>query len=155
MTGVPLANTTAIGLSKETLAETYRHASACYPEECCGFVTRSGRVHACVNNQNALHAADPQRHPRDASEAYSFTFEGLRALERSLASDDLATIIYHSHPDVGAYFSRTDRDRALLNGHLIYPVDFLVIDVRNDGVCGAKLFRFDGKEFVSMSFEDR
>ena len=53
--------------------------------------------------------------------------------------------IVHSHPDVGAYFSREDRDMALGGGQEpLWPgVRYLVISARAAGVDGAKLFTWE------------
>jgi proteasome lid subunit RPN8/RPN11 len=58
----------------------------------------------------------------------------------SFDSDDPPTIIYHSHPRVGAYFSAEDERAALAAG---WPVDYLVVDVQDDGVRESVLFRRD------------
>lgn len=120
----------------------YRHAVEAYPNECCGFVRASGQVHRALNNQDALHAEDPVRWPRTAREAYSFAPDDLYALGTSFFTADPAIVVYHSHPDVGAYFSDKDIADALHDGRPIYDVDHLVVDVRHDGPKGAKLFRF-------------
>ena len=49
-------------------------------------------------------------------------------------------IIYHSHIDVGAYFSPTDQAAAQMDGEPSYPVEYVVIDVQKDGPRGAAQF---------------
>jgi proteasome lid subunit RPN8/RPN11 len=61
------------------------------------------------------------------------------------------TAIYHSHIEVGAYFSDEDARAAAPDGELLYPVEYLVVDVRQDGVHGAALFRFDAGRFVEVA----
>lgn len=132
------------------LADVYRHARAEYPNECCGFIHASGKVHHAENCQDALHSEDPARWPRSAREAYSLSPSDLYALGMSFLSDDPAIVVYHSHPDVGAYFSEKDERDALIDGRPVYDVDHLVIDVQSDGAKGAKLFRFAGPGFVCI-----
>jgi adenylyltransferase/sulfurtransferase len=142
-------------LSYEVLAELYAHAEAGYPEEECGliFVDESGRIETerCENRQNALHAEDPKHFPRDARTAYNLGAKDLFRLDRSLSSKRPVKIIYHSHVDVGAYFSAEDAAAAAPDGELLYPVDYLVIDVTAQGARGAKLFCFTDERFVEVA----
>ena len=101
------------------------------------------RAVACVNTQNDLHAQDPAAHPRDARTAYNLGAGDLFKLGKSLRGDTPAKIIYHSHVDVGAYFSDTDQAAAVMDGEPSYPVEYVVIDVRKDGVGGAAQFAWD------------
>jgi len=134
-------------LAHRSLAELFSHAEAQYPEECCGFVLSDGAVRAATNIQNDLHRADPHRYPRDARRGYTMSIDDVRFLERSFATRTPAAVIYHSHPDVGAYFSDEDRDKALFAGAPVYPVSYLVIDVRDGRALGAVLFSFLDGEF--------
>jgi proteasome lid subunit RPN8/RPN11 len=134
-------------LTRRNLAQIYEHASRCYPEECCGFIYASGRVHRAVNDQSRLHDEDPINFPRTSREAYSLSAGDLLILNESLASSDPPVIIYHSHADVGAYFSDHDVANAVHEGRLVYDVDFLVVDARKAGPRGSKLFRYTTKGF--------
>jgi proteasome lid subunit RPN8/RPN11 len=134
----------------EVLTLIYEHANACYPRECCGFVRASGRVHKAKNAQDDIHKKDPKNNPRDATAAYAFSPDDILALSRGFASADPPVIIYHSHPDVGAYFSNKDAEDALYQGRLIYNADFLVVDVRQTGARGAKLFRYGEGKFACV-----
>jgi proteasome lid subunit RPN8/RPN11 len=137
-------------LPRAVLDAIYAHAREGYPEEVCGFVIANDEARRCENRQNALHAEDPQAFPRDASTAYNLGAKDLFFLDRSLRSQRPVRIIYHSHVNVGAYFSDEDVRAAALDGELLYPVDYLVVDVRADGVRGAKLFRFVDGRFVEI-----
>jgi len=130
------------------LQELYRHAAETYPNECCGFIRSSGKIHRAVNDQDALHAEDPVAWPRTAREGYSLAPADLYLLGMSFLSADPAIVIYHSHPDVGAYLSDKDAADALYEGKPIYDVDYLVIDVRQGRPQGAKLFCFQDSRFV-------
>ncbi len=136
-----------IALGQHLLAEVYQHASQCYPAECCGFIRASGRVHRAVNDQDRLHRDDPIGFPRDSRNAYAFSPRDLLILNDALFSSDPPVVIYHSHPDVGAYFSEYDAKIAVHDGRLIYDVDFLVIDACKNGTRGAKLFRYVSNRF--------
>jgi proteasome lid subunit RPN8/RPN11 len=140
-------------LTPHVLAEIYAHAQATYPEECCGFLLGSSNNNTvdeprrCVNEQNRYHALDPERFPRTAREAYYLGGKDLRFLLESLKGPRPVKIIYHSHPDVGAYFSAEDTRAALgrepdATAEPQYPVDHIVIDAQSDRIAGAKLFRW-------------
>jgi proteasome lid subunit RPN8/RPN11 len=57
------------------------------------------------------------------------------------------SVLYHSHVEVGAYFSETDRKSALLNGEPSYPgTIYLVLSVRKRDrieIDEASAFRWD------------
>ncbi len=136
-------------VSAGALAEIYAHARRDYPDECCGIIygpkgsAVADRAVACVNIQNRLHAEDPIRFERDARTAYNLDAPDLFKLQRSLRGDSPAKIVYHSHVDVGAYFSKTDEAAALFDGQPSYPVEYVVIDVKSDGARGAVQFAWD------------
>ncbi len=128
-------------LPRALLEAIYRHARATFPNECCGFVIGRGKAAElveCENWQDRYHAVDPETYPRTAESAYTFGGRDLRRLAESLDSERPATIVYHSHPRVGAYFSAEDSKAALAAG---WPVDYLVVDCQDDHVPEAVLFR--------------
>jgi adenylyltransferase/sulfurtransferase len=145
-------------LTAEALAAMYAHARREYPRECCGLVygvrdaAVAARAVACVNIQDRLHAEDPARHPRDARTAYNLDAPDLFELQRSLRGPEPVKIVYHSHVDVGAYFSDTDQAVAQMDGEPTFPVEYVVIDVRADGVPGAAQFAWDAaaKRYVEV-----
>jgi adenylyltransferase/sulfurtransferase len=145
-------------ISKAVLEDLYEHARSGHPEEVCGLLLGPrgtpliDETRRCENRQNALHAEDPTRFPRDARTAYNLGPKDLFFLDRSLRGDRPVKIIYHSHVDVGAYFSAEDQAAATLDGDLLYPVDYLVIDSQKDGVKGAKLFHFTDGMFKEVPF---
>jgi proteasome lid subunit RPN8/RPN11 len=140
----------AVEIPRAVLEAIYAHAREGYPEEVCGFIVANNEAKRCENRQNALHAEDPVAFPRDARTAYNIGAKDLFFLDRSQRTDRPVKIIYHSHVDVGAYFSAEDERAATSEGELLYPVDYLVVDVRADGVRGAKLFTFEGGAFVEI-----
>ena len=148
----------------QVLAEIYAHARETYPEECCGFLigprdsATIDAVRRCINEQSRYHTLDPERFPRTAREAYYLGGKDLRFLLESVSSPRPVKIIYHSHPDVGAYFSAEDTRAALGRepdgtSEPQYPVDHIVIDAQADHVAGAKLFRWEPTQrtFVQMA----
>lgn len=154
MSGNPAPDSSsAIAIPDAVLAACYADARRCYPNEACGLLLGPAdaslvdEVRVCENQQDRLHERDPATHPRTARTAYALGFADLRALDASLSGARPAKIIYHSHVDVGAYFSAEDERAATFDGELIYPVDYLVIDCQRDGVRGAKLFRFTEGRF--------
>jgi proteasome lid subunit RPN8/RPN11 len=125
------------------LAAIYAQARAEFPKECCGYLRGRGdattRVQ-CANYQDRLHALDPDEHPRTAENGYNFGGRELRRFAEDFDSADPPTVIYHSHPRVGAYFSAEDERAALAAG---WTIDYLVVDVQDDGVRESVLFRRD------------
>jgi [CysO sulfur-carrier protein]-S-L-cysteine hydrolase len=141
-------------IPQQVLQEIYAHARETYPEECCGFLigphetAEIDEARSCVNQQNRYHALDPERFPRTAREAYYLGGKDLRFLVESVSSARPVKIIYHSHPDVGAYFSAEDTRAALVRepddtAEPLYPVDHIVIDAQADRIAGAKMFRWE------------
>jgi proteasome lid subunit RPN8/RPN11 len=137
-------------IPRSVLDAIYAHAREGYPDEVCGFIIGDNEARRCENRQNALHAEDPVAFPRNATTAYNIGAKDLFFLDRSQRSDRPVRVIYHSHVEVGAYFSDEDVRAATSEGELLYPVDYLVVDVRKDGVREAKLFRFEGGRFVEI-----
>lgn len=135
-------------LSHEILKLICSHAEETYPEECCGFIFTDGAVHLGVNIQSELNQRSPAVYQRSSVNGYTFSVPDTLMINRSFRSENPVAIIYHSHPDVGAYFSREDQDKALFMGEPVYSVGYLVIDVRKGKACGAKLFEWVSRSFV-------
>lgn len=124
-----------------TLEEIYRHAVASYPAECCGFV-RDDSMTRCLNAMDQLSARRPQDFDRSVRTGYAFGLPDLRDLAESFDSPSPVRLVYHSHPDVGAYFSDEDARNAVVDGQPVYPVRHLVVDAAADGVRGSRLYEF-------------
>ncbi|GAA2530297.1 Mov34/MPN/PAD-1 family protein [Pilimelia columellifera] len=125
----------------EQLAEIFDHALDAYPSECCGFVRVSG-ARRCRNIRDQWHGRRDDAGDRTTATGYAFDLGALQELADSFDGDDPVLVVYHSHPDVGAYFSDEDARFAVLDGQPVYPVDHLVVDATADGARGARLFRF-------------
>lgn len=103
-------------LTEHALSVIYRHACRTYPRECCGFVLADAKVKEGTNIQDELHMADPRRYPRTAANGYTFSVTDTVFLNSSFKTCSPVSVIYHSHPDVGAYFSREDIDKDCMPG---------------------------------------
>lgn len=128
-------------LGREQLLAIYRQAREEFPNECCGYIIGWGddaEVVRCVNVMDKYHRVDPETYPRTAATAYMLDYKDIRRLDESLDGDRPATIVYHSHPRHGAYFSEEDSRAAL---GVPWPVDYLVVDVQDDEVVESLLFR--------------
>lgn len=144
-------------LTPKELDAIKRHAVEEYPRESCGVVlARAGlrRLLRCRNIQDALHAKDPKRYPRDARTAYFIDPSDLLLIGR-LESEGLAVaVIYHSHVDAqdrgggtGAYFSETDRQQAMLGGQPMYPkAAYVVTSVVGGHAEAVAAFRWSAKD---------
>ncbi len=141
----------ALTIPKPLLERCFAHGAATYPEEGCGVLSgpAGGDTvdgwHVIANVLNAMHAEDPQRYPRTAAEGYFMDPAAMMRLEKSLAAQGRAVkVIFHTHVDVGAYFSQEDKTRALWAGEPLLPgIVYLVCGVRQRQPDGAILAWFD------------
>ena len=128
-------------------------------EESCGLLVGPADepllVDAIVpmeNRANKLHRLDPDTYPRTGR--MYFDIDPLK-FERSVRDGDGSgrpvKVLYHSHLDVGAYFSETDAQAATMGGDApSYDLAYLVTSVRGGVVDERKLFVWDAerKSFV-------
>jgi len=146
-------------MSKALLARVDEEARAGYAkdEESCGFLIGPADdallVDAIVPMQNrarALHELDPETYPRTARMYFDIDplkFE--RAIEKGAAEGRPVKVLYHSHLDVGAYFSDTDAAAAKMGGEApAYELAYLVTSVRKGVVDDRKLFVWKDGAFV-------
>jgi proteasome lid subunit RPN8/RPN11 len=139
----------AVRITAGALAVMYEHAMREYPRECCGIVFGPRQsdladvVRPCRNVQDELRERAPLAHGRDAHTAFALGPPDLFALSKSLRGELPGKIVYHSHPDVGAYFSETDQAAAQMDGEPAYPVEHVVLDARPGGVRSAAQFAWD------------
>jgi proteasome lid subunit RPN8/RPN11 len=121
-------------------------------EESCGFLVgpasdarRIDAIAPMVNRANALHRLDPESYPRTGRTYFdidSMKFEG--AIRRGEAEGRPVKVLYHSHLDVGAYFSPTDAEVAKMGqGEPPWDLAYLVTSVRSGTVDDRKLFVWD------------
>jgi adenylyltransferase/sulfurtransferase len=124
-----------------------RQAVEEYPRESCGVLLVRGAERTllrCRNDQDELHARDPERYPRDARTAYHIADADRLRMVRLEREGFVTAVIYHSHVDAGAYFSPTDRRQALLDGEPMYPdTTYVVVSVVNRRAEAVAAFRWD------------
>src|SRR5262249_21753232 len=111
-------------ITAEELAAIKRQAIEESSNECCGVILVRGaeRRHVpCRNVQDQMHARDPMTFPRTARNAYYMDPLDALRLNRLVDEGFAFAVIYHSHPNAGAYFSETDRAQALIKGEPAYP----------------------------------
>ena len=152
-----------IAIDSDALTAMHAHAVEGFPEEVCGVLLGGPEgqiVRRMQNVQNALHAADPVANPRDARTAYQFdAAELLEVTRQGDAPGWRIVLFYHSHPQHDAYFSDTDKARALFGGEVelgpAFPgVAYLVISVYDRAVRDRKCFAWDeaAQDFLETPF---
>jgi len=155
--GVRLTREVATRLDEEALAAYGRD------EECCGFLAGPAAdpllVDAIVpmeNRANKLHALDPETYPRTGRTYFDIDpMKFDREVQRRASAGAPVKVVYHSHLDVGAYFSETDAAAALGGGATpTYPVVHVVTSVQSGVVKDRKLFVWDdaARGFVPAPF---
>ena len=139
-------------INPEILDQCYTYGMEAYPEEACGMI--SGKieeehhleaVHPMKNMMDHYHAQDPEAYPRTNRNAYMIEPIEQVKLERKLKKQQRCLkIIYHTHPDVGAYFSSKDKADALWNGDPRQPgLQYLVCGITNKKPDGAILASYN------------
>jgi proteasome lid subunit RPN8/RPN11 len=136
------------------LTEISRYLETKYPEEGCGlvFAETDGtfRVHPMANVYDKYHARDPVTYPRNNRTAYLFSpMEFQRLSEAADERKARLSCIFHSHCDVGAYFSAEDKAMAAPEGQALLPgTAYLVVAVDHGQTTKAVLFRWSGSDFL-------
>ena len=140
----------------------FRSVEPAYPHEGCGFVfedPKAGalRVLPTENRAQLLHEKDPERYPRGGADWFE---PDMKPWLRAAREGQVPRMIFHSHPEVGAYFSKGDRESAVVEleeGEA--PVErnpgvlHMVVSVRKGSADGAKMFAFDpsAHDFVEIA----
>jgi proteasome lid subunit RPN8/RPN11 len=143
----------------EKIDEEARRAATERDEESCGFLLGpasdallADTIVPMENRANKLHRLDPETYPRTGRMYFDIDplkFE--RAVREGEASGRPVKVLYHSHLDVGAYFSETDAQAATAGGDApTYDLAYLVTSVRDGFIDERKLFVWDAdtKRFV-------
>lgn len=121
--------------------------------EVCGFLLRrDGALHVVPvpNAADRYHAVDPARFPRTSRDAYLMDPKEQLRVHRELEErgGEIAAV-WHSHVEVGAYFSAKDRADAVVEGQPAVPgAEYLVLGVRGGRVTEVKKFTWDGRDYV-------
>jgi adenylyltransferase/sulfurtransferase len=142
----------------DEIQQICEQAEAEYPNECCGVIMTRGderRIVRFRNVQDEMHRLDPERFPRTARKAYYVGLEDHKRMDALVTVGFATTLIYHSHPDAGAYFSATDREQAAptpkggagprsAGREPVWPgVSYLVVSVMNGQAREFAVFRWD------------
>ena len=118
-------------------------------EEACGFLVGPASDPLAVtsavameNRANKLHKLDPETYPRTGRMYFDIDpLKFSRAIEQGEARGEPVKVLYHSHLDVGAYFSDTDASAAKMGGdEPAYDLAYLVVSVRSGAIDDSKLF---------------
>ena len=151
-------------ITRAVLERVFAEARAAYArnEESCGVLVGPASEPLFVdgivpmeNRANKLHALDPVTYPRTGRMYFDLnpmTFE--RTVTSREVQGEPVKVLYHSHLDVGAYFSDTDAAAATMGGdEPAYDLAYLVTSVRRGEVDDHKLFVWDPKAraFVATS----
>lgn len=151
-------------VTRAVLDAVFEEARAAYgrEEESCGFLVGPADAPLALdgivpmkNRANALHALDPETYPRTGRTYFDIDplkFE--REIAARRASGQPVKVLYHSHLDVGAYFSETDAAAACMGGDApAYELAYLVTSVREGKVDDHRLFVWDptGRAFVEST----
>lgn len=141
-----------VAIDRALLESVYREARKSFPSECCGWVAGpkdkavAKRLRTCTNAQ--VDGDHPTQAERGADTAYVIAGADLLALNRELDGDEPAKLIYHSHYNGRAYFSKTDHEVATSpwgDGPL-YPVQQLVVGLTAERVEEAALFAWSDED---------
>jgi proteasome lid subunit RPN8/RPN11 len=157
----------SLRVTREVLESVAEHARASYAkdEEACGYLTGpAATAHLCdgatplLNLANRYHELDPETYPRTGRTYFLLDpMKFSKAVAAGETNGRPVRVLYHSHLDVGAYFSETDAAAATMGGDrpsyegLLY----LVTSVREGVVDDHKLFKWDPgtKKFVDTPME--
>jgi proteasome lid subunit RPN8/RPN11 len=131
-------------IARALLDRVFDEARAAYgrDEESCGFLVGPASSPLAItsvvpmeNRANKLHKLDPVAFPRTGRMYFDIDpLKFARAIEQGEARGEPVKVLYHSHLDVGAYFSDTDAMAAKMGGDApAYDLAYLVVSVRAGG----------------------
>jgi proteasome lid subunit RPN8/RPN11 len=146
----------AVAYGRDVLARIAALCEADPEREVCGFVVRRAGTLEVVPVENVAdryHALDTERFPRTSRESYLMDPRALLRVHEDLdeAGGDLVAV-WHSHVEVGAYFSPKDRADALVDGAPLLPgTEYLVVGVSGGRAHEVKRFRFEAGGFVEAA----
>lgn len=143
----------AIAYGPEVVARIAALCEGDPTREVCGYVVRRGselEVIPMPNVADQYHGQDPEHFPRTSRDSYLIDPKAHLRLERELeAWGGQIVAVWHSHVEVGAYFSRKDREDAVVDGIQLMPgAEYLVLGVKGGRVTEARRFRWEGGAFV-------
>jgi adenylyltransferase/sulfurtransferase len=133
----------------------YAHARRCFPAECCGYLRGSATVDQIVECRNAHEDGEhPTAPERTDDSAFVIAGAELFAFAKSFESASPARVVYHSHTNGRAYFSKVDRDVATVHADSpagcralpSYPVQHLVVGVTATSIIEAAQFAWSAEQ---------
>lgn len=146
-----------VTIAKALLERVDEEARAAYArdEESCGLLVGPAgdvvvdEIVPMDNRANKLHALDPDTYPRTGRMYFDLDpMKFQRAVASGATSGRPVKVLYHSHLDVGAYFSETDAAAATMGGDApTYELAYLVTSVRAGVVDDRKLFVWEEGRF--------
>jgi proteasome lid subunit RPN8/RPN11 len=143
-----------LSIGRDLLEQVFVEARAAYArdEESCGFLVGPrdqalalDGIVPMTNRANKLHALDPETYPRTGRTYFDIdSMKFQKAIAEGDASGRPVKVLYHSHLDVGAYFSPTDAEVAKMGADAPpFDLAYLVTSVRKSAVDDHKLFVWD------------
>ncbi|MEM9074317.1 MAG: Mov34/MPN/PAD-1 family protein, partial [Myxococcota bacterium] len=137
-----------LSIDKDVMADLEAHALETYPSECCGFVFGPADAPASLtaskreeNEADKYHKLDPETFPRTSKTYFKINeLRATRTLDEAAKEGRPLKVIYHSHCDVGAYFSDEDAATFAQGGMLVWPCAFIVVSVIEGEVCERRLW---------------
>lgn len=138
----------ALEIDARVLADIHAHALECYPSESCGFVSgpagqvaRLDRGIRQENEADKYHKLDPETFPRTSTTYFKINeMRAARAFDEGDKSGQPIKVIYHSHCDAGAYFSKEDAATFAADNLLMWPCAFIVTSVMEGRIADTKLW---------------
>jgi drug/metabolite transporter (DMT)-like permease/proteasome lid subunit RPN8/RPN11 len=141
-------------LTPGMLSKLCSHAVNEYPRECCGFVLDDD-VRMLRNAADEYHKSDPDEFSRTTVTGFALDCNSVLFLERSFEGKAPVRILYHSHPNGKAYFSKEDLRRSVIDGTPVYPdLRHLVIGVDDAGPQEARLYVLRGETATEVASLD-
>ncbi len=145
-----------VAYGPEVVARLVALCEADPAREACGFVVRRGgalHVVSVANVADRYHAADPAAFPRTSRDSYLMDPKEQLRIHRELDGwGGEIVAVWHSHVEVGAYFSEKDRADAVVDGVQAVPgAESLVLGVRGGRVTEVRRYRLEGAAFVESA----
>ena len=135
-------------ITAEVMAAIQAHALDCYPSESCGFISGPSEDVALLdaavretNEADKFHKLDPETFPRTSTTYFKINeLRAARAFDEGTAAGRPIKVIYHSHCDAGAYFSKEDAATFASDNTLMWPCAFIVVSVMKGELSETKLW---------------
>lgn len=129
-----------ITISKSVLESIHNHALDTFPKECCGFASGPASEPLLVdayaretNEADKFHKLDPVTFPRTAETYFKINeLRAAKAFEQGEKDGKPIKVIYHSHCNAGAYFSKEDAATFAADNTLMWPCAFIVVSVMKE-----------------------